>query len=92
MIGGYGATFHQRAKFIYKTVTECTGHFIRKRNWHDVLTAIDPELRQSIERQIMEDYKTKVYSKIVRHKRMRIWKLSKRRDFECMMSLGKVRV
>ena len=57
MIGGYGATFHQRAKFIYKTSTECTGHFIRKANWHDVLTAIDPELRQSIEGQIMRDYK-----------------------------------
>jgi len=32
-IGGYGVTFDQKAEFIYKTHTDCYGHFIRRANW-----------------------------------------------------------
>ena len=35
-IGAYGCTFHKRAKLIYKTLTDCDGHFIRKENWRKV--------------------------------------------------------
>ena len=30
MIGSYGATFGERAREIYKTSSDCKGHFIRK--------------------------------------------------------------
>ena len=37
VIGGFGATFDQRSSFIYISVTESTGNFIRKQNWKDIL-------------------------------------------------------
>jgi hypothetical protein len=37
VIGIYNCTFDERALFIYQCKTECTGYFLRKRNWRDLL-------------------------------------------------------
>ena len=36
MIGGYYATINQNSQFIFKTVTDCKGSFIRKQQWKDL--------------------------------------------------------
>ena len=36
-IGAYPITFDQRSLFIYKTVTNCEGYFIRKNNWKEIM-------------------------------------------------------
>lgn len=37
VIGGFGVTFDQRSAFIYMSMTETSGYFIRKRIWKDIL-------------------------------------------------------
>ena len=36
-IGSYGATFNKRSHFIFKTINQCNGYFIRKLNWLKVI-------------------------------------------------------
>ena len=37
VIGAYGLTFNKRALFIYKTVKQCEGYFIRKKKWLEII-------------------------------------------------------
>lgn len=37
VIGAYGLTFNKRSQFIYRTVTNCSGWFIRRRPWREIM-------------------------------------------------------
>ena len=69
-IGAYGVTFNRRSKFLYKTVTDCKGQFIRKKYWQLVLNEIDADLCKSIKIQIRKDHIYKVFDKILAHKKL----------------------
>lgn len=36
-IGEYGCTFNKNSRFIYKTTFLCSGYFIRKKYWNDMM-------------------------------------------------------
>jgi len=36
-IGQYGCVYNKPSRFIYKSHTETTGYFIRKKNWNDLI-------------------------------------------------------
>lgn len=36
VINAYACTYNQRSEWIYKTKTNCTGYFIRKKNWKNL--------------------------------------------------------
>ena len=44
-IGAYHVSYNKRALEIFKTKTECRGHFIRKKYWYDILNSMDGEYR-----------------------------------------------
>lgn len=39
VLGAHGATFGQYSEFTYKTVTKCTGYFIRKIFWRNIISS-----------------------------------------------------
>tara|TARA_B110000285_G_C15110831_1_gene611009 strand:- start:487 stop:900 length:414 start_codon:yes stop_codon:yes gene_type:complete len=41
MIGAHGVAFNKRSRFVYKTASRCSGFFIRKRNWCEVMDKND---------------------------------------------------
>ena len=41
IIGAFGVTFKQRSQFVYKASTQCNGFYIRKNNWHKLMTEQD---------------------------------------------------
>ena len=36
-IGHYGCVYNKPSRFIYKSHTEVSGYFIRKKNWNDMI-------------------------------------------------------
>ena len=55
VIGDYGATFNKRSLFIYRTITECKGFFIRKLKWQEILE--DNEIISSqLKKKVKIDY------------------------------------
>jgi hypothetical protein len=55
IIGGYGVSFKKRARYIYKTASRCSGYFIRKKNWHEVMDKND-FIRDSFYQQVERDF------------------------------------
>ena len=86
-IGAYGVTFHKRAVIIYTTVQKCSGHFIRKKNWHNMLREIDPTLCRIIKRSFVQDYLENTKAKVIAHKKTQIDLLKSRGDYNDVMSL-----
>jgi hypothetical protein len=37
VIGAYNCTFNERSSFIYKCRTQCTGYYLRKHTWKELL-------------------------------------------------------
>lgn len=90
VIGAYGVTFHKRANFIYTTTSSCSGHFIRKKKWHGLLTSIDPALCRVIKQEFINDYNSMTKTKIAEHKMESIKKMKRRADYEAVMSLWEI--
>ena len=44
VIGAYAVTFFKRSAFIYKTTTNCTGYFIRRKTWCKILLEGDTHI------------------------------------------------
>ena len=41
LIGAFNVTFNKKSQFIYRTVTLCSGFFIRRRGWVDLTDCHD---------------------------------------------------
>ena len=41
MIGAYNCTFNKRAIFLYKCKSDCSGQFIRKEHWKDLMESFE---------------------------------------------------
>lgn len=35
-LGAYECLFNKQSSFLYKTLTDCEGYFIRKKTWHKI--------------------------------------------------------
>jgi hypothetical protein len=81
VLEAYGATFNKRSQFIYRTVTECKGYFIRKSNWLSTLTD-NPNLAEELKKKIIIDYEYTVKSKINKSKEKDIQRWEGRNDYE----------
>lgn len=38
MIGAFELTFNQKSEFVFTALTDCTGFFIRREKWYELLT------------------------------------------------------
>jgi len=63
VIGGYGATFNQRASCLYQAMTYCSGYFVRKANWINMLEE-HPEIAARIKQKILTEYIIKIRSRV----------------------------
>ena len=82
MIGAWAVTFGKRALFIYKTLTQITGYFIRKTNWLVIIN--NPEYKDLIDKfkeNIKVGYENKLKKPIFEAKQIKINKVGKRNDF-----------
>lgn len=68
MIGDYGITFGMRAAFIYTTLTNIEGFFIRKMNWLHLINK-HTSIANILKKNVMINYLTKIRGKIIVHKR-----------------------
>jgi hypothetical protein len=68
VIGGFGVTFNQRATFMYSATTHCEGHFIRQRNWHELLSRY-MEIADRIKTNVLVDYVMNIRIKVTLAKR-----------------------
>ena len=67
-IGAYGVSFFKRATIIYKTISNCVGHFIRKKNWIKMLNDLEYNLRHEMLKTFLKDYMENTKKKIIIHK------------------------
>ena len=87
IIGAYAVTFDKRALFIYKTVTQCTGYFIRKINWKNIFAADHEEITEKLKKNLKKEYVQNIKKPLMQHKITTIKKLAKRADFDTILSL-----
>ena len=45
-IGQYYCTFHRKSDYYYKTITDCSGFFVRKSKWHVIFSDDTPVVEQ----------------------------------------------
>ena len=91
-IGAYGVTFNKRTLFIYKTVEQCKGFFIRKQKWIDIINNEDNEsFLYDAKLKIRSDYIKNIKSVLLECKEFDIRKLTQRADYENVLSLQNVR-
>lgn len=57
VIGAFNICFKKRQIFVYKTKTECSGYFVRKKNWHDIMEQF-PDFFGIIKRKVLYEYIT----------------------------------
>ena len=56
VIGAYGVTFFKRSAYIYKTVTECKGYFIRRQRWKVIMDSNDSRIIKEFQNVILKEF------------------------------------
>lgn len=64
IIGAYGITFNQRSAYIYNGLTACTGYFIRKLKWHELLRNNNNDIATVLKHHILMDYLMNIRAKV----------------------------
>jgi hypothetical protein len=62
-IGNYSITFNKKSSYIYATVTDCKGYFIRRRNWFPLFDN-HLEVGHEFKRHIVQEYEKKIKRKV----------------------------
>jgi len=92
LLGAYNLCTNKRTKFIYKSVSHCSGYFIRRSNWKSIMD--NPELEHvtaCFEKSVTTYYKEKIYKRMVKEKQQMISKQKKRADYQAIISLKDVK-
>lgn len=73
IVGIFGVTFFKRSQYIYRTVTNTEGFFIRRRNWKCIMdpTRNDQKVIHEMKELIVREYEVKI------SRRMDLFKLAK---------------
>ena len=65
LLGAYNLSANKRTKYIYKTNTTCTGFFIRREHWFEVLNNEEyGEISQNLVEQCKKYYMENIHSKM----------------------------
>lgn len=88
-IGSYGVTYRKRSDFIFKTIQESKGFFIRRINWLRILNdSRYPELTPVVKKQIEASYIKNVETKLNDFRDKELIVLSKRADYDKILHLS----
>jgi hypothetical protein len=64
VVGIYSVTFFKRSPFLYRTATPCSGYFIRRQMWRDIMDNNDNHLCTEFKDQIAKEYEVKIKKKM----------------------------
>ena len=67
VIGAFGVTFNQRAKFIYTSFSHISGYFIRQLHWLEALENYK-EIGARIKKNVLWDYICKINVRVTLNK------------------------
>jgi hypothetical protein len=81
-IGGFGVTFQMRSQFLYKAATYCTGFFIRREQWHDIMVSNDDDIIKTLKQNILIEFIWKIRSKLNIQKKKELQKYKTRSDYQ----------
>jgi len=81
LIGAFNCTFHKKSQFIYKTFSRCTGWFIRKTRWIEMIYAHEA-VSDEFQDMIKKDYVNKESKRLNIFKSMVIKNTRCRKDIE----------
>ena len=81
MIGAFNLSFNQRSEYIYRTVTNCQGFFIRKRAWYDIMNN-HKQVSEGFKAQIAQDYELYINRRLTLHKLLDIKRAQSRSDVQ----------
>lgn len=82
VIGIYNVTFFKRSPYIYRSATPCSGYFIRRHKWRDIMENNDGPLCTEFKDQIAKEFEVKIKKKMDLKKSSELMRLSLRADFE----------
>ena len=71
VIGAYNVSYNVKSEYIYRTVSQCHGFFVRKRAWYNILKNHD-QMARIFKAKIARDYEIKVSSVLRLHKQLDI--------------------
>lgn len=88
LIGAYNISYNKRTRYIYKTNTQCSGFFIRRDRWWEIL---NNEEHKDISGNLVEQckiyYFDNIHSKMKVEKEIAVKKWRSRCDYEAMISM-----
>ena len=71
VIGAYNVSYNVKSEYIYRTVSQCNGFFVRKKAWHNILKNHD-QMAHIFKAKIARDYEIKVSRVLRLHKQLDI--------------------
>ena len=88
MLGAYNLACNKRTKYIYKTNSVCTGFFIRRENWKELVDNDEySEISQILVEQCKKYYQDNIQSKMKIEKKRQMDKWRERSDYRSMISM-----
>lgn len=85
VIGAFGVTFNQRANYVYTTLTETHGLFIRKENWMEIMDS-NPQISNAMKKNILVEYYINIRSKIRQKKLIDLENYDQRQDYQVLVT------
>ena len=84
VVGMFGVTFHKRSQYIYRTVTNTEGFFIRRKNWKKIIDPKrnDHKVIHELKELIVRNYEVKISSRMDFFKLAEIKRQRNRADYE----------
>ena len=87
-IGAYAVTYTCRSLFIYRASKDCTGYFIRKKNWQAIMQNQEfTQITNKFKEILTQDYMHVIKNRIMKFKIEDLRRLSERNDYQQVMSL-----
>ena len=90
VIGAYGATYFRRSAYIYHTVTQCEGYFIRRKYWKIILDRNDHVVINQFKVVIENEFVQKISRKMNFYKLQALKRQALRADFQTIKYTQKI--
>ena len=82
VVGLYGVTFFKRSQYIYRTHNTCSGYFIRRPKWKNIMDEQDDNVTVEFKDQITKEYEIRIKRRVNYYKSKDIERMALRADFD----------
>lgn len=92
IIGDYFITFNKRSIWVYQTHTSCSGYFIRKQAWFEIINNDDhKDVREALEPKLTAKF-LKTKNEFMKIKKKHLEKIAERADYDAVISMTFVNI